>query len=346
MKVRRNTNIDLRCNLTFDLQTLFQAFPLVALLHTVSVDSYGQHILTGGYPHTPSPSLGVTPYIHGPQAPHQAYAPGPQSQYLQGPGYPHPQGPAYPYAPQPQGPVYANAPSHPYPYNNYEYPKHNCSVHDVVVTAEVCVPAFETVCDEVMANIKRVVDKEQCYNVGRSVCSVSIEDVDNEICTYFYVPKKEMTNAKTVSVSFNKDCVSQMVTVCQPGGYGYSPAYGHNYCKEVAQETCYNVPIVTIVTPEVEVEYPEPEMKCVNKQILLPRITCEDITEEKCITVPEVNEDVEVIEKCITRVAEPNCQTVDLTLPKQVCVEIVYGYAHDQQKPKETAQNVKELKEY
>jgi len=213
----------------------------------------------------------------------------------------------------------------------------------VVVTAEVCVPAFETVCDEVTANIKRVIEREQCYKVARSFCSVNIEDVENEICSYIYEPKKERTNAKTVSVSFSKDCTSQMVTVCYPGGYGYSPAYGHNYCKEVAQETCYNVPVVTVVTPEVEVVYPVPEMKCVNKPILLPRITCEDITEEKCITVPEVAEDEEAIEKCVTKLATPNCQTVDLTLPKQVCAEIVYGYAHDQQKSsKESSEEGKE----
>ncbi len=44
-----------------------------------------------------------------------------------------------------------------------------------------------------------------------------------------------------------------MVTVCQPAAYGYGHGYGHNYCKEVAQETCYNVPVLTVVEPEVEV---------------------------------------------------------------------------------------------
>ena len=44
-----------------------------------------------------------------------------------------------------------------------------------------------------------------------------------------------------------------MVTVCQPAAYGYGHGYGHNYCKEVAQETCYNVPVLTVVEPEVQV---------------------------------------------------------------------------------------------
>merc|ERR1712025_1130717 len=104
-----------------------------------------------------------------------------------------------------------------------------------------------------------------------------------------------------------------MVTVCQPkAGYGYH-AYGHQYCKEVAQETCY----------------PEPMKNCVNKPISLPRVTCEDITERKCIMVPEIMEDIEMVDKCETMLAAPNCQMVELSLPKQVCVELVYGHAYE-----------------
>merc|ERR1739842_280283 len=90
------------------------------------------------------------------------------------------------------------------------------------------------------------------------VCTESIEEIDNEICTYSYQKKEEVTTAKTVEVSFEKQCDVQMVTVCQPAQYGYGHHHGkrsadtgygasHNYCKEVAQETCYNVPIVTVV---------------------------------------------------------------------------------------------------
>merc|ERR1739848_793111 len=203
--------------------------------------------------------------------------------------------------------------------------------------AEVCTPAFETVCDSIELTRKAIVDKEQCYIVTRTVCSESIEEIDNEICTYAYQPKSEDTTAKTVEVSFSKECTTQMVTVCQPGhGHGYG-GYGHNYCKEVAQETCYNVPVVTVVEPAVEVTYPEPIKTCVNKPISLPRISCEDLSAEKCITVPEVEDVVESFEKCITQLAAPACQTIELTLPKQVCVELVYGHAEDTHKHEEPA---------
>merc|ERR1712106_750505 len=232
------------------------------------------------------------------------------------------------HAPAYHAPVY-----HKPVYHSYEQPKHNCSVQDVVELAEVCPPALETVCNPVELNRKNVIDREQCYIVTRTVCSESIEEIDNEVCTYSYQPKTETTTAKTVEVSFEKKCETQMVTVCQPQQYGYGHGghggYGHNYCKEVAQETCYNVPVVTVVEPAVDVVYPEPIKTCVNKPISLPRISCEDLTEERCITVPEVETVSETLEKCVTVLGAPACQAVELTLPKQVCVEIVYGFAHD-----------------
>jgi len=211
----------------------------------------------------------------------------------------------------------------------YAAPKHNCSVVDVVETAEVCTPAFETVCEKIEVPTKVIVDKEQCYPVTRTVCSESVEVVENEICVYTYSQKTEATTAKTVTVPFARECNTQMVTVCQPTpGYGYHQ-YGHNYCKEVAQETCYNVPVVTVDIQDVEVAYPEPIKGCVQKPIDLIRISCEDLTVEKCITVPEVEDAIEVEDFCITQLAAPACQTVELTLPKQVCKEINYGYAEN-----------------
>merc|ERR1712106_737989 len=229
-----------------------------------------------------------------------------------------------------QVPAYHAAPAYHKPaYHAYEQPKHNCSVQDVVEAAEVCTPALETLCDPIELSRLTVVDAEQCYIVTRTVCTESIEEIDNEVCTYSYQPKTEATTAKSVEVSFKKECDTQMVTVCQPTpGYGYH-SYGHNCCKEVAQETCYNVPILTVVEPAVMVAFPEPIKSCVDKPIDLIRISCEGLTAEKCITVPEVEEGVEEHEKCITQLAAPNCNNVDLTLPKQVCTELNYGYAED-----------------
>merc|ERR1712001_324678 len=193
-------------------------------------------------------------------------------------------------------------------HQGYEQPKHNCSVLDVVEIADVCTPALDTVCTPHELSRKSIKDVEQCYTVTRTVCTESTEEIDNEVCTSSYQPKTEATTAKTVEVSFNKECENMMVTVCQPNaGYGYH-AYGHNYCKEVAQETCYNVPVLTFVEPAIDVIYPEPIKTCVNKPINLPRISCEDLSEEKCITVPEIEVVSETFEKCVTGLTDPACQ--------------------------------------
>merc|ERR1712038_1027343 len=128
-------------------------------------------------------------------------------------------------------------------------------VLDVVEQADVCTPNIETECVDIALSRKSVKDVEQCYDVTRTVCTESTEEIDNEVCSYSNQPKSEVTTAKTVEISFNKECETQMVTVCQPAqyGYGHGHGYGENFCKEVAQETCYNVPVVTVVEPEVTV---------------------------------------------------------------------------------------------
>jgi len=221
----------------------------------------------------------------------------------------------------------------------YEAPKHNCTVRDVTENAEVCTPTLETVCETVELAIKKIIDVEFCYDVTRTVCTESINEIPNEICTYSYNKKYEDTTAKTVEVSFEKQTDVQMVTVCQPSHHGYG-GYGHHgyggyggygkYCKEVAQETAYNVPVVTPVDVPVKVSYPSPLKTCVNKPIALPVVSCADLVERKCITVPEIMDDIESVEKCQTQLGAPACNDVELTLPKQVCVELVYGYAHEE----------------
>jgi len=140
--------------------------------------------------------------------------------------------------------------------------------------------------------------------------------------------KTEDTTAKTVEVTYEKVNNVQMITVCQAGGYGpYGPT--PHYCQEVAQETAYNVPIVTPVDVAVTVAYPEPQKVCVDKPISLPVVSCADITEEKTIKVPTVEDSEVIVPECKAQLGAPACQTVELTLPKQVCKELVYGHAHE-----------------
>merc|ERR1711910_174097 len=230
-----------------------------------------------------------------------------------------------PYHPAPvhHAPAYGHpAPAYGHPHHGYGYeePKQNCSVVDVVEIAEVCTPTIATPCEDLPIAIKKIVDVPYTYTITRTVCTESIEVVPQEVCTYFYEQETADTVAKTVEVTFEKVTNVQMVTVCAPGHQGYGHGgyggYGHNYCKEVAQETAYNVPVVTPVDIPVTVAYPAPKKVCVDKPISLPVVTCSDITSEKTIQVPSVVDDEVVVAHCKAEIGAPACQKVELTLPK------------------------------
>merc|ERR1712025_1110940 len=76
-------------------------------------------------------------------------------------------------------------------------------------------------------------------------------------------------------------------------GYGYTHAAhsiahaSHQSCHNVPKKTCSNVPKVTPKEEAVTVAYPVPEKKCEQAPISIPRVTCQNIEEQKCIKVPE-----------------------------------------------------------
>merc|ERR1711874_427958 len=151
----------------------------------------------------------------------------------------------------------------------YHTPKQNCSVVDEVAKVKVCTPAFERKCSSVDLTVKTIVDKEQCQDITRTVCTVSDEVVESNICVYSYEKQSESTVATTVKVTYAKECSKQ-------------------YCKQQPQNTCYNVPKVTKAEKKVSVVFPSPVKSCTNKPISVPRVSCEDLIENKCITVPDV----------------------------------------------------------
>ena len=56
-------------------------------------------------------------------------------------------------------------------------------------TAETCVPSFQTNCETETVTVKKIVDREQCFPVTRTVCTESVELVNNQICVFKYGPK-------------------------------------------------------------------------------------------------------------------------------------------------------------
>lgn len=230
-------------------------------------------------------------------------------------------------------PSYSQPSTYHEPAPAYNQQTHNCTVLDETVRAQVCLPSFTQECEQVQVTGSDIVDKEKCLSITRTVCSESTEQASVNICRTQYEPKDEEADATSVDVTFNKECSKQMVTVCQPAsGYGSSHYGGYNkgsyqHCKEVAQETCYNKPSVQPKTVKVTVTVPNPVQDCSPRQVSLPTITCEDITEERCVSLPSVEEAQVTAMQCKAKLGAPQCKPIELVLPKQVCQELLYGYA-------------------
>ena len=111
-----------------------------------------------------------------------------------------------------------------------------------------------------------------------------------------------------VDVTYSKECMEQMVTVCQPGYGGYG-GY-HSKCKELAQETCYNKPSTAPRQEEVTLMVPTPSQECSPMQVQIPTINCEEVTEERCVKLPSLEEDQVEAQQCTVGVGGQKCREV------------------------------------
>jgi len=227
-------------------------------------------------------------------------------------------------------------PSHQYK------PQQNCTVLDEVLLAEICTPDVQITCKDETIMSNSIEEKEVCFDVAKTECKETTESVDIELCTYVYEEMEVAQPAKTIEVEFEKKCQTQMVTVCEPGyhrqphkyhgGFGHGGyergggGYGH-HCKEIKQDSCYNTPSVKAAETELTLVLPMPKRECQRKTVELPNIDCQVTTEEKCINVPVAKPKPVTVQKCTPEIGPPKCREVELILPKQVCKDLVVGYA-------------------
>merc|ERR1711971_771427 len=90
---------------------------------------------------------------------------------------------------------------------------------------------------------------------------------------------------------------------------------------------------------QVEITLPEPVQRYQRRQVVIPTIQCEDLSERSCVKLPNAEETTLDVTACIPVVDKPKCDKVELVLPKQICRELLYGYAekpvqHHQYHPK------------
>ncbi len=98
------------------------------------------------------------------------------------------------------------------------------------MAADICTPAFETECLMETIVTKKIVEVDFCFTINKTVCSVTEETIDNEVCTYEYLKKEEASTAQTVQVQFEKKCRKQKVTVCDYAGYQQVVTVHRTFC--------------------------------------------------------------------------------------------------------------------
>ena len=73
----------------------------------------------------------------------------------------------------------------------------------------------------------------------------------------------------------------------------------------LSRHECQQLPELVPVMKPVSVKLPQPEETCIIKQVLLPRVECQQVKERRCMVVPEVQDGPEVkIDKCSVEVRE------------------------------------------
>ena len=197
----------------------------------------------------------------------------------------------------------------------------HCHTEDEVIQAQICVPAFESSCSKEPRTVKVVTEKDQCQDITTPVCTESSEVVEKEICTATYTTKKQPAQVQSAEVTVTQNCQTSYSTVCQAtSAYGYHNYGPHKYCKDVPQQTCYQVPQVSPTSQQTEVAAPEPATNCEKVSVSVPKVTCQDVVTTKCIKVPEVEEQQVQADKCeVNTSSTPQCKTINLSLPKTVC---------------------------
>merc|ERR550532_3294135 len=126
------------------------AFIVLAVLPVLALANVGSFVKISAHGHSHEYNHGELATHTGHHVPHPA------------PAHPHPAPAPYHPAPAPYHPAPVHhAPAYGHPHHGYGYPepKDNCTVVDVTETAEVCTPAFETVCADVEILTKIIVDK-------------------------------------------------------------------------------------------------------------------------------------------------------------------------------------------
>jgi len=180
------------------------------------------------------------------------------------------------------------------------------------------VPTFKTDCDkEELAGGVVIKHYDECHDVVKTVCTETQDIEDMEVCAWSVTMVNAESEARLVEGVWEEECHD--VKECVP-----APVSGHGYhapgCREVVRRECHQVPALVPVTRPVSLKLPQPGETCIIKQVLLPRVKCQQVRERRCMLSPQVKPGPPVkIDKCSVELGEEECSEVILQLPRQKC---------------------------
>jgi len=273
-----------------------------------------------------------------------SYAPAPSPSYAPAPAYNTYSQPKQVYKVTPLKPTYSqpaySQPTYSQPtYSQPTYPQpqasaptygEKCSLDYVEKYAEVCVPTLETDCGhEKVPNGIRITEEYDCYPVTRTICTEHEEIELTDVCAVSYTLQEVASYASLVDIKWEKKCTEEIFCENPHSKGAYHAAA---YCKEQIKSVCVLQPVVYPIEVPVILKLPQPYNTCITKEIILPRVKCQQVSENKCATRPKTeNAPAISIDKCTVTLGQELCQDSPVKLPRQSCLEtfkktkLVYG---------------------
>jgi len=186
--------------------------------------------------------------------------------------------------------------------------------------AEICTPTLETSCTkEAVSNGLRLTEEYYCYPVKRTVCT-EFEDIDLvEVCAVAYSLEEVPSKATLAEVKWEKSCKEEVFCSNPHSAGAYHAA---SYCKEEIKSVCSLYPVVYAVEKTVFLKLPQPYDTCITKEIILPRVKCQQVSEKRCTTVAKTFQSDEIdTDKCTVELGPQQCEQATFKLPRQGCLE-------------------------
>jgi len=205
-------------------------------------------------------------------------------------------------------------------------PVEDCVDKEATNKVKVCVPKFITVDNSINLYSGEIKEERHCFDVTKTICEESSQIVSKEVCVYSYNQKTVVAPAQMTEVTFERREEKFEVTKCvkeklKSAGYKEKIL---EVCKQDYVEAPYRLPaIIDNVDDFLELNIPEPDMRCQVYRYDIPEVSCQDVTTRECsevahvapITVTEYLDTVQTDYKgrCGHRVLEQQQQECTLT---------------------------------